>query len=44
MAKAHEKNMGILALKAMAKGPWKEGTDKSKYPKCWYEPLSTPKR
>jgi len=42
MAKAHEKNMGILALKAMAKGPWKEGTDKSKYPKCWYEPLSTP--
>ncbi len=42
MAKAHEKNMGILALKAMAKGPWKEGADKAKYPKCWYEPLATP--
>lgn len=42
LAKAHEKGMGILALKAMAKGPWKEGADKSKYPKCWYEPLATP--
>ena len=33
--------MGILALKAMAKGPWPQGADKSKYPKCWYEPLSS---
>jgi len=39
MAKAKEKNMGILALKAMAKGPWKEGADRTGYPKCWYEPL-----
>jgi len=39
MAKAKEKNMGILALKAMAKGPWPENADKSRYPKCWYEPL-----
>ncbi len=42
MAKAKEKNMGILALKAMAKGPWPEGADRSGYPKCWYEPLTTP--
>ncbi len=42
LARAQEKKMGILALKAMARGPWKEGADKSKYPKCWYEPLSTP--
>jgi aryl-alcohol dehydrogenase-like predicted oxidoreductase len=42
LAKAREKNMGILALKAMAKGPWKEGADKKKFPKCWYEPLATP--
>lgn len=42
MEKAHQKNLGILALKAMARGPWKDGADRSKYPKCWYEPLSTP--
>lgn len=40
--KAREKNMGLLALKAMAKGPWPEGADRKKYPKCWYEPLTTP--
>jgi len=42
MAKAKEKNMGILALKAMAKGPWPEGADRSGYPNCWYEPLTSP--
>jgi len=41
LAKAQEKKMGILALKAMARGPWVEGADKTKYPKCWYEPLTT---
>jgi hypothetical protein len=25
----------------MAKGPWPEGADKSKYSKCWYEPLTS---
>jgi predicted aldo/keto reductase-like oxidoreductase len=40
LARAQEKKMGILALKSMAKGPWPEGADKSKYPKCWYEPLT----
>jgi predicted aldo/keto reductase-like oxidoreductase len=40
LAKAQEKKMGILALKAMAKGPWADGADKTKYPKCWYEPLT----
>ena len=39
LAMAKEKNMGILALKAMAKGPWQQGADRSKYPKCWYEPF-----
>ena len=42
MARAKEKNMGILALKAMAKGPWQEGADRTGYPKCWYEPLMSP--
>lgn len=40
LAKAQEKKMGVLALKAMAKGPWQDGADRSKYPKCWYEPLT----
>lgn len=40
LARAREKKMGILALKAMAKGPWPEGASRSQYPKCWYEPLS----
>jgi predicted aldo/keto reductase-like oxidoreductase len=43
LEKAKQKKMGILALKAMAKGPWpKDAADKAKYPKCWYEPLVTP--
>lgn len=39
LARAQEKKMGILALKAMARGPWPEGADRTKFPKCWYEPL-----
>ena len=38
MATAKEKGMGILALKAMVKGPWPEGAEKT-VPKAWYEPL-----
>ncbi|HEX9187064.1 MAG TPA: aldo/keto reductase [Vicinamibacteria bacterium] len=41
LAKAKEKGMGILCLKAMAKGPWPEGA-KKRYAKCWYEPLDAP--
>lgn len=40
LARAREKNMGILALKSMAKGPWLQGADRSKYQKCWYEPFT----
>jgi aryl-alcohol dehydrogenase-like predicted oxidoreductase len=40
LARAQEKKMGILALKAMAKGPWPGDADRSQYPKCWYEPLT----
>lgn len=42
LARAQEKKMGILALKAMARGPWPQGADRGKYKKCWYEPLTTP--
>lgn len=38
LARAKEKGMGILCLKAMAKGPRPEGAQK-RYAKCWYEPL-----
>jgi predicted aldo/keto reductase-like oxidoreductase len=41
LAKAKEKGMGILCLKAMAKGPWPEGAQR-RYAKCWSEPLDTP--
>ncbi len=37
MEKAKEKQMGILALKAMAKGPWQQGAEKT-ISKTWYEP------
>ncbi len=42
LAKAQEKKMGILALKALAKRPWPQGADRSAHPKCWYEPFSDP--
>jgi aryl-alcohol dehydrogenase-like predicted oxidoreductase len=41
--KAREKQMGILALKAMADGPWPENAE-NKTPKCWYEPLQDPEQ
>jgi aryl-alcohol dehydrogenase-like predicted oxidoreductase len=41
LAKAQEKGMGILALKAMAKGRQPQGATK-KYAKAWYDPLDNP--
>ncbi len=40
LALAHEKKMGIIALKSMAREPWPHGADRSKYEKCWYQPLT----
>jgi aryl-alcohol dehydrogenase-like predicted oxidoreductase len=37
---AKAKNVGILALKAMARGPRQQGVE-NPYPKCWYEPLAS---
>ena len=42
LAAAQAKQMGILALKAMARGPWPKEAKRDAYPKCWYEPLSDP--
>jgi len=41
LAKAKEKGMARLALKAMAHTRWPEGTSRKQtaYPKCWYKPL-----
>ncbi len=41
LARAKEKEMGILALKAMARRPWPEGAERN-IPKAWYEPLDEP--
>ncbi|HZO91584.1 MAG TPA: aldo/keto reductase [Chthonomonadaceae bacterium] len=42
IAKAQEKGVARLALKAMARTNWKENADRP-YPHCWYEPLSDPR-
>lgn len=39
-AKALEKGAAILALKALAKRPWREGESRN-WPKCWYAPIDT---
>lgn len=38
---AHEKEMGILALKAMVRGPRPEGSE-VRVPKAWYDPMTDP--
>lgn len=38
LKKAHEKGLGILALKALAKRKWKEGEER-KWTKTWYSPV-----
>jgi aryl-alcohol dehydrogenase-like predicted oxidoreductase len=43
LKKAIEKEMGIMALKAMAKTSWSEAQKKDHpHPKCWYEPAAFP--
>ena len=40
LARAHEKGMGILALKTLAKRRWKEGEER-RWSKTWYSPVDT---
>ena len=40
LAKAKEKNVARLALKAMAYSPWPENASHEPYGKCWYQPTS----
>jgi aryl-alcohol dehydrogenase-like predicted oxidoreductase len=39
---AQQKGMGIIALKAMAKGKWQPGADRQGFKKAWYEPFTSP--
>lgn len=41
VAAAQQSGAALLALKAMARGPWPEHGEHA-YPKCWYEPFSDP--
>ena len=41
MKSAQKHGVARLALKGMARGPWKDGDPRrSEYPKAWYEPLA----
>ena len=42
LARAKEKQMGILGLKAMAKRPWPKDANRQAHPGCWYEPMTDP--
>ena len=43
LEKASQKEMGIMALKAMAKSTWPaSGKNDHPHPKCWYEPAAFP--
>ncbi len=38
---AHARGVARLALKGMARGPWRDGDPhRAEYPKAWYEPLA----
>lgn len=41
--RAHEKGMGVMAIKAMAKTTWPSSEKRDHpHPKCWYEPAGFP--
>lgn len=42
VAKARDMGLGILALKALARTPWKAGAPRTGCIKCWYEPILDP--
>jgi len=42
LSEAKKRNMGIIAIKSMAKQPWSKGVGRKMYPKCWYQPVDEP--
>jgi hypothetical protein len=43
VAKAEEKGVARLALKAMARTRWPDGAKEHPFAKCWYEPVTDPR-
>lgn len=44
LAKAREKGLSVLALKALARQKWPpDAPERPQYAKCWYQPLTEPK-
>lgn len=39
---ARSRDMGILAIKSLARQPWSEGAKREAWPKAWYEPITAP--
>jgi predicted aldo/keto reductase-like oxidoreductase len=44
LARAREKGMSVLALKALARQKWPpHAPERQRYGKCWYQPLTDPR-
>lgn len=39
LEKANSRNMGIIAMKALAHKPWPENEDENEFPNTWYRPI-----
>ncbi|MFA5864168.1 MAG: aldo/keto reductase [Phycisphaerae bacterium] len=44
LAQAKKRDMGIIAIKALAKQKWPKNANHSEYANCWYEPLTKPEQ
>jgi len=42
LSAALKKNMGILAIKALARQVWPAAEMRKEWPKCWYQPITDP--
>ncbi len=42
VAAAREKKMGVLAIKALARQPWPDDSERGEWPKSWYQPILDP--
>ncbi len=42
VAQARSRNMGILAIKALARQPWPHEEHRKSWPKAWYQPITAP--
>jgi len=43
LTEARKRNMGVIAIKAMARQRWpKDDPNRGKYAKCWYQPIDDP--